>query len=158
MAMYRILLSITALLAFLLLLGGCGNSPKLDVKSIGVRDAKDSRFWIVVRGELNGELAFAVLQGGPRTEEGFESSVSMTHNENNDGQTIAYVNRPDGSRLKLPGEVNLVEIIDGRYSECRVTVSLDDFDSFLDSNPDAFTIHNLITFATVRRSQKQSSQ
>src|SRR5262245_51474900 len=85
--MYRATLRVVVLSSACLLVGCRAEEPNLDVKSIGARDASDSRLWVINRAASGGQLAFAVFEGGPRTDEGLTSAVTRTHNANNDGRT-----------------------------------------------------------------------
>jgi hypothetical protein len=65
-----------------------------------------------------------------------------------------YVSRPDGSKVAVPGKIQLFELIDGQYSESTKRVSLEEFTAFQKSNPDEYTIAALVHFAEGRRRAK----
>jgi hypothetical protein len=65
-----------------------------------------------------------------------------------------YVHRPDGSKIPVPGRIQLFELIDGRYSESTQRVSLAEFTAFRESRPDEYSIAALVRFAEDRRHAK----
>jgi hypothetical protein len=147
--MYRATLPIVVMLS-VCSLAGCGvKQPKLNVRFIGARDASDSRLWVISRATAGKQLVFAVFEGGPRVAEGLKSAVTATDNASDDGRTMVTITRPGGATVKLPGGIKLVEIIDGQYKESSERVSLQDFDAFLESRPEAYTIDNLLKFAAI---------
>ena len=145
--MFRTIPRRTALLSICLFMGCGTRQPDVDLRVSGATDATDARMWLICRATSEGQLVFAVFEGGPRKDRSLKSSVVMNNNEN---RNTVRVTRPDGSILKLPANVKLVEIIDGQYKESSERVSLQDFEAFLESKPDVYTIDNLLRFADTR--------
>ena len=65
-----------------------------------------------------------------------------------------YVHRPDGSKVAVPGAVQLFELIDGHYKQSTKSVSLAEFTAFMESRPGEYSIAALVHFAENRRRAK----
>ncbi len=131
---------------------GFGHKPGVDVTSIAASDASEARLWLITRGEIHGQFAFVVFEGGPRTETGLKSAaVTTTHNADGNNRRTVQLMRPDGTTVTLPGAIRLVEIIDGDYKESCEDVPLEILDAFVAAKPAAFTIDGLLRFAAARR-------
>ena len=63
------------------------------------------------------------------------------------GRTGTILEMPDGRRIALDGDHQLIEYIDGRYRESRERVSKRQFEAFLASEPAAYTIDALVEYA-----------
>lgn len=62
-----------------------------------------------------------------------------------------YVCRPDGSKVAVPGKIQLFELIDGQYRESTERVSLGEFKAFEASLPEEYSIDAVVRFAQDRR-------
>jgi hypothetical protein len=136
-------------LALLLLVPvlGCRSKPpdlKVRIQSGGADN--DKRRWMISHGVTEGRLAFVVFDGGPKTDSALKCSVVMRSNGNGEGVTTAEFTRPDGTKVQLPTDVQLMEVVDGQYLDTTRRVTLEDFEAFMDSNPASYTIENLLQF------------
>ncbi len=66
------------------------------------------------------------------------------------GRRDYYVHRPDGSKVAVPGNIQLFELIDGRYRESTQRVSLAEFTAFKETSPEEYSIAALVRFAEDR--------
>jgi hypothetical protein len=148
--MYTVIRRSILLLVLSFLLGCGSRRPDVHVTSIAATDAANARLWVITRGEVDGQFAFAVFESGPRTDAGLTSAVTSSNNAGGDHRTTIVLTRPNGTTLNLPGNVTLVEIVDGSYGESREVVSLETLDAYIASKPTAFTIDDLLSFAAAR--------
>lgn len=107
------------------------------------------RLWLISQAQADGVLLFVLFEGGPSTEEGFPSRLKVSVSS---GRTSAELALPDGSVARLPGKVQLMEVVDGVYRESERTVTLAELEAFVDSKPAAYTIAELLRFVNgIRR-------
>ncbi|HVK16631.1 MAG TPA: hypothetical protein VM533_06755 [Fimbriiglobus sp.] len=141
--------SLLPLLLALFITSGCGSGSggqSFDLKTSG--GATPERGWLVHQAQADGKLLFVVFECGPSTEDGFEGRLTSSYSK---GRTSAELTRPDGSVSKLPGRVQLIEVVDGVYRDSERTVTLAELEAFLASKPAAYTIEELLRFVDERR-------
>jgi hypothetical protein len=109
------------------------------------------RLWFVSPAETNGELVFVVFEGGKSTDGGLTSRVRISGSSPCNEARLVY---PDGSVHRLPGKAQLMEVMDGVYRESERTVTLVELRAFLNSNPAAYTIDDLLRFVDARQAQQ----
>ncbi len=55
-------------------------------------------------------------------------------------------NKPDGEIVHLPNAIQLYEFIDGQFRQSQVRVTRAEFEAFMDSSPDQYSIDSLLKF------------
>jgi hypothetical protein len=94
-----------------------------------------------------GKLAYVVF----RTATGEAGSTARLKSTFwTDSCGTAALKKPDGSVIPLPADNQLHEIIDGEYRTSGTRVTREQFEAFLDSNPDRYTIETLLSFVEER--------
>jgi hypothetical protein len=67
------------------------------------------------------------------------------------GTDESWLLKPDGSKVTLPSAVQLYEVVDSEYRESKARVSMDEFQSFMASEPKEYTISALLAFVESKR-------
>lgn len=108
---------------------------------------------------VSGDRLAYVVFNGPKAlgvDSPVESSSSRPSGSSESIENIV-LRRPDGTTTKLPDHVQLRQIIDGRYEEGVGKVTLEDFEAFKDSTPEAYTIEALLKFAEARSNRAKQT-
>ena len=91
-------------------------------------------------GYRYGRLAYVVFE----EEEGtLKSKVQGSYDRHH--REVKF-NKPDGEIVHLPNAIQLYEFIDGQFGQSPVRVTRADFEAFMDSSPDQYSIDSLLKF------------
>jgi hypothetical protein len=102
----------------------------------------DGRTWAISSGTKNDRLVYAVFAGG-KGEVPSHVTVKLSGRYNHS----AVLTKPDGMEIRLDGKKQLFEIVDGKYRDSDERVTLNQFNAFMKSNPEEYTIEQLLEFA-----------
>lgn len=116
--------------------------PQLDNKLRTTLTAKG--FYWISWGTKNDKLQYVVFLVGPR----FGSLDNPIQIQEYPWEVTAKLLKPDGSQIELDGHKQQFEIVvEGQYRESDERVTLKQFNAFMNSNPDEYTIERLVEFA-----------
>lgn len=102
--------------------------------------------WAISYGSKNGDLLFVIFVGASKHEP-VSAGVSYDSSENFTG----VLRRADGSEIPLDGRKQLFECVDGKDRESDDRVTLEQFKSFIFSNPEAYNIDSLLQYSKARK-------
>lgn len=142
----------------LMLLAGCGKAPEPNwliggdgwTKSIQT----EKGLWMVTAGFTSGkELVYAVFQKEDSNEPGKIESIVIGSGTLRDGKQMfqARIETPDGIKADLIGNFGLYEYIDGQFRKSTEEVSMSQFEDFMASAPQEYTIEALLNFIDTQK-------
>ena len=100
----------------------------------------DGSTYVIATGSQEDELVFVAIAGrsiDSMDDDGVESIVSGGATV---GENWHWLLRPDGTKTKLPADRQLFELIDGQWRESDRRVTLNEWNGFLDSDPQRISI------------------
>lgn len=107
----------------------------------------------VATGIQNDRLIFVAITGDAKDSETLTTSIVTGGGAA--GDNWHSINYPDGSKQRLPKRgIQLFQYIDGEWAESSGDVTPDEYEEFLASNPEKFTIQSLKEF--VKRSRQNA--
>ncbi len=98
-------------------------------------------------GDGNEELLFIHIH---RSTAG-SSQCLVSNGVSSDGSRWIRLYKPNGESVSLPGDNNLFQIYDGKYSEAKCELTLEDWESFRNSYPEDISIGCIMRFLENRR-------
>ena len=107
----------------------------------------NSGSWLVSAGSKGNRLMYAVFEGVKVDGGDIVSGVCVSTSSS----SYSVLTKPDGATISLTGKKQLVEIIDGRFRDSDERVALNQFNAFMNSNPDEYTIERLVEFARLHK-------
>jgi hypothetical protein len=134
------------LLSCILVITSCGvgsQQPRSQLEGKSISDSSDNYRWMIQYGYIGNKLA-VVAFAGTSEHKAFEGLVTF-------GTRESWLTKPDGTKIRLPSDVQLYESIDGAYQDSKEHVEGREFEAFLKSKPKEYTIKALLEFAKTRR-------
>ena len=113
----------------------------------GLGTSSQERSLMVSYGYRYGRLAYVVFLEKPLGESMW-FPVSSTFREDK-----PWFRTPQGEQIRLPNATQLYEIIDGKLRTSPERVSKEEFEAFMDSSRDRFTIDALLSFVSKRAAE-----
>jgi hypothetical protein len=125
-----------------------GTPKRKLAESKSVTVLSDSYIWIIQYQYTNEDLDFVAFTGKPKDalDDVLDGLVSM-------GSHDSSLTKPDGTEITLPSSAQLYELVDGNYRESKARVSKKEFQLFMASNAQQYTIDSLLAFANKLRDE-----
>lgn len=101
-------------------------------------------------GKNKGKLEFVVFERYLHSNQSQFPGLITFVSDINEGNH-AWLDKPDGTRIKFPSRFMIIEYIDGEYSESTEQVSLAVFESYLATKPTKYTIDGLLSHAKSKK-------
>lgn len=111
------------------------------------KSSRNERSLCVAYGYRFGRLAYVLFMEKPFGESMSIPIHSWTGGEGPWSHDPTELERPDGKTIALPNATQLYEIVDGEFCTSPAHVTREQFEAFLGSGPDRFTIDALLAFA-----------
>lgn len=102
--------------------------------------------WKIGYGFKNNELLFVIFVGDSKHE-----PVSEGISEDSSNNFTGVLRRADGTEIPLDGRKQLFECVDGIDQESDERVTLEEFKSYLSSNPETYCIDALLKYSKAHR-------